>query len=189
MDFLGSSNGEKKNQKTKNQQLPAVLEAWVCSLVWEGPLERGRATYSSILAWRIPWTEEPDGLNGFGFHFWWSILPPRQVISLLNNSNNTSKHLQLLCVRHVGAHFTRQLSGSSARLAVLPASELGPNWPSRTLTCGRLPSLLGPWLSPSWSPSCWQLRFSLSLGPAVWPPGMWSLSHETLTPDFYCFWK
>ena len=36
---------------------------WVRSLGWEGPLEEGMATRSSILAWRIPWTEEPGGLR------------------------------------------------------------------------------------------------------------------------------
>ena len=36
--------------------LPAVWEIWVWSLGWEGPLEKGKATHSSILAWRIPWT-------------------------------------------------------------------------------------------------------------------------------------
>ena len=35
---------------------PAVLETWVQSLGWEDPLEKGKATHSSILAWRIPWT-------------------------------------------------------------------------------------------------------------------------------------
>ena len=35
---------------------PAMWETWVRSLVWEDPLEKGRATHSSILAWRIPWT-------------------------------------------------------------------------------------------------------------------------------------
>ena len=39
--------------------LPAMLETWVRSLGWEDPLEEGMATHSSILAWRIPWTEEP----------------------------------------------------------------------------------------------------------------------------------
>ena len=39
--------------------LRAVLETWVRSLDWEDPLEEGMATHSSILAWRIPWTEEP----------------------------------------------------------------------------------------------------------------------------------
>ena len=36
-------------------------ETWVRSLGWEVPLEEGTATHSSILAWRIPWTEEPGG--------------------------------------------------------------------------------------------------------------------------------
>ena len=42
-------------QLVKN--LPAMQETWVSSLVWEDPLEKGKATHSSILAWRIPWTE------------------------------------------------------------------------------------------------------------------------------------
>ena len=40
---------------------PAMQETWVGSLGWEDPLEEGMATHSSILAWRIPWTEEPGG--------------------------------------------------------------------------------------------------------------------------------
>ena len=51
-------------QTVKN--LPAVQEIWVPSLVWEDHLEKGMATYSSILAWRIPWTEEPGGLQSIG---------------------------------------------------------------------------------------------------------------------------
>ena len=41
-------------------------ETQVRSLGWEDPLEEERATHSSILAWRIPWTEEPDGLQAMG---------------------------------------------------------------------------------------------------------------------------
>ena len=41
---------------------PTMPEAWVQSLGWEDPLETGMATHSSILAWKIPWTEEPGGL-------------------------------------------------------------------------------------------------------------------------------
>ena len=44
------------------KRLPAMRETWVQSLGWEDPLEQDMATHSSILAWRIPWTEEPDGL-------------------------------------------------------------------------------------------------------------------------------
>ena len=40
-----------------------MLETWVQSLCWEDPLEKGRATHSSILAWGIPWMEEPGGLQ------------------------------------------------------------------------------------------------------------------------------
>ena len=46
-------------QTVKN--LPAMCETRVRSLGWEDPLEKGRATYTSILAWRILWTEEPGG--------------------------------------------------------------------------------------------------------------------------------
>jgi len=41
---------------------PTTQETWVWSLDWEDPLEEGMATHSNILAWRLPWTEEPDGL-------------------------------------------------------------------------------------------------------------------------------
>ena len=51
-------------QTVKN--LPAMQEAWVRYLGWEDHLEKRMATHSSILAWRIPWTEEPDGLQSMG---------------------------------------------------------------------------------------------------------------------------
>ena len=51
-------------QTVKN--LPAMQKAWVRSLGQEDPLEKGIATPSSILAWRIPWTEVPGGLQSMG---------------------------------------------------------------------------------------------------------------------------
>ena len=51
-------------QMVKN--LPTMQETWVQSLGWEDPLEEKMATHSSILAWRIPWTEEP----GAGYSPW-----------------------------------------------------------------------------------------------------------------------
>ena len=48
------------------ENLPAMQETWLRSLVWEDPLEKGMASHSSILAWRIPWTEEPGGLQSMG---------------------------------------------------------------------------------------------------------------------------
>ena len=45
------------------KDLPAIWETWIQSLGQEDPLEKGMATHSRILAWRIPWTEEPGGLQ------------------------------------------------------------------------------------------------------------------------------
>ena len=53
-------------QSVKN--LPAVQETRVGSLGWEDPLEKEMATHSSILAWKISWTEEPGGLQSMGSH-------------------------------------------------------------------------------------------------------------------------
>ena len=46
------------------KKLPAVQETWVWSLGQEDPLEKEMATHSSILSWKIPWTEEPSGVQG-----------------------------------------------------------------------------------------------------------------------------
>ena len=51
-------------QLVKN--LPAMQETWIQFLGWEDPLEKGMATRSSILAWRIPWTEKPGRLLSMG---------------------------------------------------------------------------------------------------------------------------
>ena len=58
--LLGFSRGS----TVKNP--PPMQETWVQSLEQEDSLEKGRATHSSILAWRIPWTEEPGGLQSKG---------------------------------------------------------------------------------------------------------------------------
>ena len=51
-------------QTVKNP--PTMRETWVPSLGWEDPPEKGTATHSSILAWRIPWTEKPGRLQSMG---------------------------------------------------------------------------------------------------------------------------
>ena len=61
MQYLTNSN---RFCKVKN--LPAMQETWVQSLGQEDPLEKRMATHSSILAWRIPWTVEPGGLQSLG---------------------------------------------------------------------------------------------------------------------------
>ena len=45
---------------------PAMRETWDPSLRWEDPPDKGKATHSNILAWRISWTEEPGGLQSMG---------------------------------------------------------------------------------------------------------------------------
>ena len=48
------------------KNLPSMQETWVGFLGQEDPLEEGMITHSSILAWKIPWTEEPDGATCYG---------------------------------------------------------------------------------------------------------------------------
>ena len=48
------------------KRLPGMQETQVRSLGWEDPLEKEMATHSNILAWRIPWSEEPDRLQSMG---------------------------------------------------------------------------------------------------------------------------
>ena len=69
---LGRSPGEERHYPLKYswaflvaqmvKNLPVMQETWVRSLGWEDPLGKGMATHSSILTWRIPWTEEPGRL-------------------------------------------------------------------------------------------------------------------------------
>ena len=61
IDILRASLGAQMVKKP-----PAVQETWVRFLNWEDPLEKGMATHSSILAWRIPWTKEHGGLQSMG---------------------------------------------------------------------------------------------------------------------------
>ena len=61
---LSSEGASLLTQMVKN--LPVMQEAWVQSPGWEDPLEKGMATHSSSLAWRIPWAEKPGGLQSMG---------------------------------------------------------------------------------------------------------------------------
>ena len=61
-----------------------MQDTWVWSLGWEDPLEEGKATYSSILAWEIPWTEEPGGLQTIGGK---TVEPQLSNMLLLHNNN------------------------------------------------------------------------------------------------------
>ena len=64
-----SSNRASLVAQTVNS-LPAVWETWVQVLGWEDPPEEGMATHSCILAWRIPWIEQPGRLQSMGSQKW-----------------------------------------------------------------------------------------------------------------------
>ena len=66
VQFLGVEDSQASLMARVDKNLPAMWETWVRSLGWKDPLEMGMATHSSILAWRIPWTEEPGGLQSMG---------------------------------------------------------------------------------------------------------------------------
>ena len=61
--ILGKPDGWASLVAQMVKRLPAVRETWARSLGWEDPLEREMATYSSTLAWKVPWTEEPGRLQ------------------------------------------------------------------------------------------------------------------------------
>ena len=63
---LGGPQGQASPLAQNLKNLHGVLETQVPSLGWEDPLEKGMETHSSILAWRIPWAEEPDRLQYMG---------------------------------------------------------------------------------------------------------------------------
>ena len=77
-------------QMVKN--LPAMQNIWVLSLGWDDPLEKEMATHSSILVWRIPWTEEPGGLQSMGLqrvgHDWATNTHLENILE-----NQWTKHL------------------------------------------------------------------------------------------------
>ena len=60
------------------KNLPAKQKTWVRSLGWDDPLEKEMATHSSILAWEIPWTEEPGGLQSLASQRVGHNLTPKQ---------------------------------------------------------------------------------------------------------------
>ena len=94
------------------KSLPVIQETQVPSLGQEDPLEKEMATHSSILAWEIPWTEEPDGLQSMGSqrvgHDWatnplveaWGSRGPRRwriCLKSHNMSSPTERDLHLHC--------------------------------------------------------------------------------------------
>ena len=73
---------------------PAMQETGVQSLGWEDPLEKEMATHSSILAWRIPWTEEPAGLQSMD----------RKELDMTEQLTNTQAHTHIHTHSFVKTH-------------------------------------------------------------------------------------
>ena len=63
-------------------RLSAMQETWVRSLGWEDPLEKEMASHSSILAWKIPWMEEPGGLQSMESQSWTQLMTSLSYINI-----------------------------------------------------------------------------------------------------------
>ena len=90
------------------KNLPAMWETWFQSLGWEDPLEKGTASHSSILAWRISWTEEPDGHDLATFTF--TFFP----LGSLCVPNNDWRRLILRCIMITFFKFHRKKNQTDA---------------------------------------------------------------------------
>ena len=104
-----------------------MQETWVWSLGREDPLEEGMAVHSSILAWKIPWTEEPGGLQSIGSqrvgHNWSNLACTHRC------SFHSQNQLQLLRLRSLG-HYHSSLRGTSKNRFKTPHHECWsvPKW-------------------------------------------------------------
>ena len=89
--------------KRRLKQLPEMRETWVRSLSREDPLEKEMAAHSSILAWRIPWMEEPSRLQSMGSqrvrHDWATSLSLHFYLKILCCHNDTWFHLKLTILK------------------------------------------------------------------------------------------
>ena len=99
------------------KDLPAMQESWVRSLGWDDVLEKGLATHSSTLAWRIPWTEEPGGLQSMGLtlHFHFHLVIPTYLPdpSCLSTASGLASYLPLLLILFHAAPLSELLSDHS----------------------------------------------------------------------------
>ena len=152
------------------KRLPTKRETWVRSLGWEDPLEKDMATHSSILAWKIPWTEEPGGLQSMGSqrvgHDWAAFTLPYlceqrwniYFLPLIPSEFRVFQWVFWLPWQYIYSHkFNKNLfSFSRTQLETLAI------WPRLWLTRGRRYNLMA--MSSAWFPgfeSFWE--FSLKL--------------------------
>ena len=114
--------------------LSTIRETWVWSLGWEDPLEKEMAAHSSTLSWKIPWTEEPGGLQSMGSqrvgHDWATPPPPPHSQRLWRSQWNRMK-LAFSCFFDVPTDVGNLISGSPAfskSLKVSGSSQLMYGW-------------------------------------------------------------
>ena len=114
------------------KHLPAMQETWVWSLGQEDPLEKEMATHSSVLAWRIPWMEEPGGLQSTGSqrvgHDWATSLHLIYGTRILNSldpwqwvQGNTHIPLISRSIAGVNALMLRHMGSSRGSLSLSPS--------------------------------------------------------------------
>ena len=89
LDYIYVHGASLVAQMAKN--MLAMQDTWVSSLGQEDPLEKGMATHSSILAWRIPWTEKTGGLHSMGLQSWTRLRDEHFHFSM--GSRKSEKHL------------------------------------------------------------------------------------------------
>ena len=98
------------------ENLHTVQETQVKSLGWEDPLEKGMATHPSILAWRIPWREEPGGLQSMGSQNWTKL-------------TNTFTHF-----RHQSYHMPQQFHSVKVGVLTNTCTQMSHNSPKMEAT-------------------------------------------------------
>ena len=115
------------------KNLPTMKETRVRSLVWEVPLESGMATHPSILAWRIPWTEEPGGLQSMGLqrvrHDW---ATNNRHLCLCSVMSDSPTPWSVVCQALLSMEFSRQECWNGLPFpppGSLPDSEIKPTFP------------------------------------------------------------
>ena len=89
------------------ENLPAVWETWVWSQAWEHPMEKGKATHSSILAWRIPWTIKSKGSQRVRHD--WATFTYVQWRKGLHRNINTRNQESLRAILEMGYHLGEAL--------------------------------------------------------------------------------
>ena len=152
------------------KNLPTMQETWIWSLGWEDPLEKDMATYSSILAWRIPWTEDSGGLQSMGSqsvrHDW------------VTNSRPTCTHSSQQCQYDQGQRSDHRSRWDSVKLWTGPGS-----WPCKS---GSFSDFLSwPWKVTSENP----LDIKISISTLLKYSLPLFLSFQSVKRITWEFWK